>query len=164
MFESGATTGRMNARGGVPWRVIVVQFVLVAGVVTFFSLYLPHRTRVLAERALADREQKINDVFRNAVKEDLDHEVSVPLNGKIEKRHPQILTAALSPQDVETQLGVPGNSTTDFRGGEHLTWVGTTHKLVAAFDKGRLYCLALEGRATGHGVMVCQTPETWRPY
>lgn len=153
-----------RASGGAPWRVIVVQLVLIAGVITFFSLYLPHRARVLARRAVADREQKINDLFGNAVKDDLDHEVSVPLNGEIEKRHPQVLTAVLSPQEVETQLGAPENSTTDFRGGEHLTWEGTAHKLVASFDKGRLYCLALEDRATGHGVMVYQTPEAWHPY
>jgi hypothetical protein len=154
----------LSARGAVPWRVIVVQLVVVAGIITFFSLYLPHRTRVQAQRAVVDREQKINDFFRNTVKDDLDHEVSVPVDGEIVKRHPQVLTANLSPQDVESQLGAPGVSTTDFRGGEHLTWIGTANKLVASFDDGRLYCLTLENRATGHGVMVYQAPDAWHPY
>ncbi len=166
--SSASTCGRRDTdwrdRGAVPWRVIVVQFLLIAGVITFFSFYLPHRTRAMAQRAVADREEKINEFFRNTVKEDLDHEVSVPVNGETEKRHPQVLTTILSPQDVQLQLGAAGVSTTDFRGGEHLTWVGTAHKLVASFNDGKLYCLTLEDRATGHGVMVYETPEAWHPY
>ncbi len=173
-LDSGSTRSRagvagrrgidLSARGAVPWRVIFVQLVLIAGVITFFSLYLPRRTRALAQREVAGREQKITEFFRSAVKDDSSLEVSVPVDGEVEKRHAQVLTVNLSPQDVQSQLGAAGVSTTDYRGGEHLTWIGTAHKLVASFDDGKLYCLTLEDRATGHGVMVYQTPEAWHPY
>jgi hypothetical protein len=65
---------------------------------------------------------------------------------------------------LETRLGVPDATTTDFRGGQHLLWLGTAHKLEASFDAGRLYSLALEDRATRRGVLVFQSPDLWHPY
>ena len=86
-----------------------------------------------------------------------------PLDGAIVKRHPQRLRSTFSPQEAESTLGVPDATTTDFGGGQHLTWLGTTHKLEASFNAGRLYCLALEDRATGHGVLVYDSPERGIP-
>jgi hypothetical protein len=142
----------------------VTQILILTGIVAFYKLYLPLYTRDLAERAAAARERKINAFFQDAVVEDSAQEISVPLEGVIVKRHPQRLRAIFSPHEVESTLGAPNTTTTDFGGGQHLTWLGTAHKLTASFHLGRLYSLTLEDRATGHGAMVYESPQWWHPY
>ncbi len=149
--------------GGAPWRVIVIQVLLLFGLFAFFKFYLPHHQRDLAARAAAAREQKIKAFFQDAVEED-PQEISVPLDGAIVKRHPQRLRTTFSPQDAESALGIPDTTMTDFRGGQHLAWIGTAYKLEAAFDAGRLYCLTYEDRTTGRGVLVYESPQMWHPY
>lgn len=155
---------RWFSTGRAPWRVIVIQVALLLSLALFFKFYLPHHARGMAARAASLREQKINTLFQNAVEQDSLEEISVPLDGTIVKRHPQKLREALSPQDAESVLGVPDTSTTDFRGGQHLTWIGAKHRLEASFNAGRLYCLTLEDRSTGHGVMVFASPYQWHPF
>jgi len=155
---------RASNSGRAPWRVIAIQVLILLGLVAFIKFYLPHRTRELARYAIIAREQSINALFQDAVVEDSTREISVPLDGAIVKRHPQRLRTTFSPQQAESTLGVPDTSTTDFSGGQHLTWIGTAHKLGAAFSAGRLYCLTFEDRATGHGVLVYESPEAWHPY
>jgi hypothetical protein len=142
----------------------VIQILLLSGLVVFYKLYLPHHARDLANRTADTRERKINALFQDSVEEDSTHEISVPLDGVIVRRHPQRLRTTFSPGDAETALGVPDTTTMDFRGGQHLAWLGTAHKLEASFNAGRLYCLKLEDRATGHGVMVFESPSSWHPY
>jgi hypothetical protein len=155
---------RLSSFGRAPWRVIAIQVLIFAGLVAFYELYIPYRARDLAEHAAAAREQKINALFQDSVVEDSKQEIFVPLGGVVVKRHPQRLRATFSPQEAESTLGVPAITTTDFGGGQHLTWLGTAHKLTASFHVGRLYCLTLEDRGTGHGVMVYESPQSWRPY
>ena len=155
---------RYSTFGRVPWRVIVIQLLLLSGLAVFFKFYLPHHARELAGRAAIAREQKINALFQEAVVEDSAREISVPLEGAIVKRHPQRLRIELSPQGAESTLGLPDSATTDFRGGQHLTWIGTAHKFEASFSGGRLYCVKLEDRATGRGVMVFESIWAWHPY
>jgi len=150
--------------GRAPWRVIVIQLLILLGLVAIYKVYLPYRARNLAGRAAAIREQKINDLFQDSVVEDSKHEISVPLQGVIVKRHPQSLRTTFSPQEAESMLGIPDATAIDFRGGQHLTWLGTSHKLEASFNAGRLYCLTLEDRATGHGVLVYESIWSWHPY
>ncbi len=150
--------------GRAPWRVIVVQVVILLGLAAFFKFYLPYRSRQLAGQEVATREQKIDAFFRDSVEEDATQEIPVPLDGAVVRRHPQKLRVTFSPQEVESTLGVPTSVTTDFRGGQHLIWIGTTHKLEASFDAGRLYCLSLEDRTTGHGVLVYASYPLWHPY
>ncbi|MGO8786409.1 MAG: hypothetical protein ACLQVL_03365 [Terriglobia bacterium] len=154
----------LSSLGRAPWRVIAIQLLIVLGLVALYKIYLPRHARELAKREVAARELKINTIFRDSVEEDSTREISVPLDGAIVKRHPQRLRTTFSPQEAETTLGVPDVARTDFRGGQHLTWWGTTHKLEVSFDAGRLYCLNLEDRATGHGVLVYRSPELWHPY
>jgi hypothetical protein len=137
--------------------------VIILALIAFFRFYLPRHSRAVAEQAAATREQKINSLFKDSV-EDSTEEISVPLDGAIVKRHPQRLRTRFSPDDAEAALGVPYSTMTDFAGGQHLTWFGTSHKFEAAFTAGRLYCLTLEDRATGHGVNVYESPQSWRPY
>lgn len=143
---------------------MVIQSLLLLGLVAFFKFYLPHRARQTAVRDVAAREQKINALFQDSVEQDSMQEISVPVDGAMEKRYPQKLRVPLSLQEAESALGIPDTNTTDFQGGQHLTWTGTAHKLEASFMAGRLYCLALEDRSTGHGAMVFQSYQSWRPY
>ncbi len=150
--------------GRVRWRLILIQLVVVAGLVAFFKFYLPRFDREKAAHAAAERERRIEAFFPKEIVEDPSHEVAVSLEGSIVKRHPQRLRATLSVEDVEAELGVPDLSTTDFRGGQHLTWIGATHKIQGSFNAGRLYCLTHEDRSTGHGVMVFDSIWSWHPY
>ncbi len=93
--------------GRAPWRVIVIQLLILLGLVAYYQIYLPHQRAQLAGSAAATREQKINAIFQDAVVEDSTHEISVPLEGAIVKRHPQRLRITFSPQEAEAELGVP---------------------------------------------------------
>jgi hypothetical protein len=154
----------ISTSGRAPWRVILIQVVVLLGLVAFYKLYLPHRERELATERTTARERAIQALFRSAVIEDSIQEVQVPLDGELVKRHPQRLRDDFSQQDAEAQLGVPDSATTDFRGGQHLRWLGTTHQLEASFNAGHLYCLQLQDRTTGHGAMVFDSFVAWHPY
>jgi hypothetical protein len=154
---------RCSDHGKVPWRIILVQVIILVGLVTCLKFYLPHRAKAAAAREIEQREQNINALFQDAVEKD-SKEIPVSVDGEVVNRYPQKLRLALSPQQVEDRLGVPGKDATDFQGGQHLTWWGTNHRLEAAFNAGRLYCLTLEDRSTGHGVMVFESPYQWHPY
>jgi hypothetical protein len=155
---------RCSSFGRAPWRVIAIQLLLLSGLVVFYKVFLPHHARSLAGQEAATREAKIDAFFQDSVEEVSTQEISVPLDGAIVKRHPQRLRMIFSPGDAESALGAPDTTSTDFQGGQHLTWLGTTYKLEAAFNAGRLYCLKLEDRTTGHGVMVFESFWSWHPY
>ena len=150
--------------GGAPWRLIIIQVLVLTGLLIFFKFYLPHHERNLAAQAAAAREDKIDAFFHGSVTEDTERDVTVPLNGVLVKRHPKRLRTTFSPDEAESLLGVPNTSAIDFRGGQHLTWLGTAHKVEAAFDAGRLFCLTLEDLKTRQGEQVFKTDDLWRPY
>jgi hypothetical protein len=150
--------------GNAPWRIILVQILLLGAVLIFLKVYLPHHQRQLEAERLVQREQKITSFFQNSVVEDSNREISVSLDGMIVKRHPQHLRTVYSPDDVETDLGAPQTSMTDFQGGQHLTWVGTGHRLEAAFTTGRLYCITWADLTTHRGVLVYESEDLWHPY
>ena len=150
--------------GGAPWRFILIQVVILGGILLFFKFYLPHHERKLAAERVAQREQRIAEFIKENVVENSARQVSVPLDGTIVTRHPQKLRAIASPENIEAELGVPNTSTVDFQGGQHLTWVGTSHKVDAAFNKGRLYCVTWEDLPTHRGAFVYESEELWHPY
>ena len=150
--------------GRAPYRFVAIQILLLGGLAAFEKFGLPYLIRESASHAAAVREQKISTLFQDSVVEDVKREVSVPLGGTIVKRHPQRLRTTFSPQEAESTLGVPDATMIDFRGGQHLTWLGADHELSASFNAGRLYCLTWEDRATRHGVMVFESPRAWHPY
>jgi len=153
---------RFSASARAAWWVFLIQLGILAVLLFCLKLYLPHRERVRAAERVTEREQKIESFFREEVQEDTSQEVAV--NGGPTKRHPQSLRGTPSVTEVEAGLGIPNTSTADFRGGQHLTWIGTSHQLQAAFNAGRLYCLAHEDRVTGEGVMVFESALQWHPY
>jgi hypothetical protein len=153
---------RKSEFGGAPWRLIAIQLAILAGLLIFFKFYLPHHARMAAAQASAARERKITTFFNDAVAEDTGREVSVPLDGSVVKRHPKRLRTTFGPDEAQTMLGVPNTSMVDFRGGQHLTWIGTTHKVEAAFDKGHLFCLTQEDLTTHRGELVYDSNDMYR--
>ena len=141
-------------------RTISIQLVIVAGLVAWLKVYLPRSERRKAAAEAAERERKIEAFFANMVIEDA-REVAGP-DG--ETLHPQRLRATLSSSEVEQVLGAPRISNPDFRGGQHLTWIGTTHRLEAAFNKGRLYSLRIEDLRTEHGTVVFESSAYWQAF
>ncbi len=148
--------------GGVPIRAIAIQLALLAGIVAFYKLYLPHREKVLAAAAAAEREQRIHKLLPSLVVEDSTHEVPAPEGAG--RTHPQKLASTPTVDEVERALGAPDERSTDFRGGLHLVWLGTEHELEASFDQGRLYCLRVEDRRTGHGALIFESSWGWHPF
>ena len=150
--------------GSVRTRIIIVQLLIVAGVVGYFEFFLPRMRRNKAAAEAQERERRIETFFQSAAVEDTSRDVELPAESGGGHAHPQKLSETPSVSEVEDALGAPDESITDFQGGLHLTWVGTAHKLEAAFDKGRLYCLKREDRRTGHGAMVFQASSAWHPF
>lgn len=150
---------------GTAWRkAIVIQVLIVAGLVVWFKVYLPRMQRAKAASEATKREGKIAAIFQSLVVEDASREVEVPAASGETRAHPQKLRSTPPVSEVEQALGLPGTITPDFRGGQHLTWTGTEHKLEASFSNGRLYCLRLEDLRTGHGTMVFESSWYWRPF
>lgn len=148
--------------GAAPVRAIAIQLALLAGVVAFFKLYLPYREKVRAAAAADERERRIEQLLPSLVADDTSREVPAPGGGG--QVHPQRLASTPTLDEVEQALGVPDRRTTDFRGGLHLIWDGTEHELEASFDHGRLYCLRVESRRTGHGALIFDSSWGWRPF
>lgn len=155
---------RISTGGSTPWRFFLTQAAILLAIIIFLKFYLPHRSREMAKSRVIEREQKITGFYEDWVETDSAHEAAVPLDGSTIKGHPQKLRALCSPQEAESTLGIADSTTTDVRGGQHLAWIGATHKLEAAFNQGRLYCLTYEDRSTGHGVLVYDSFEMWHPY
>ncbi len=147
--------------GGISKRVIVIQLVIIAGLAAFLKLYLPRMEKARATADLDRRESRIENFFKEMVVEDSGRMVEAPGGGET---HPQRLRSTPSVREVEQALGGPDTSTTDFAGGLHLTWIGTRQTLEASFNHGRLYCLTLKNRRTGHGVNVFESSANWQPF
>ena len=155
---------RTSDFGRAPWRLFLIQILVLAAIVITIKLYLPRHERTLAAQASIAREQKINALFHDSIEEETSREVLVPLDGTMVKRHPWRLRTTFTSEAAESSLGVPNTCAVDFRGGQHLTWLGTSHKLEAAFDAGRLFCLTWEDLNTHHGEQVYNSEDQWRPY
>ena len=155
---------KWSGAGSTAWRVFVIQLLVLVGILLFLKFYLPHRRQVSTQKAIQTREEKITALFHQSVEEDTEQEIAVPIDGTVVQRHPKRLRVFFGPEEIEATLGVPDSTTTDFRGGQHLTWLGTGHRLEASFESGRLYCLGLENRATGRGELVYESYPMWHPY
>ena len=144
--------------------LIVPAVLMVAGLIAWFKIYLPRARRAEAVAEASERERKIGNFFRWAVIKDTKRDVPVTGNSGDQPVHPQRLRQTPSLREIEQTLGAPTTSTTDVRGGLHVTWTGTRHDLEASFNQGRLYCLRFQARRTGHGTMVFESSSNWHPY
>jgi hypothetical protein len=150
--------------GKISIRLIIIQIVIVAvvaGVYAYVKVYLPQAEKAREAAQIAERESRIHDFLDSMVAEDPSRTVEAPGVGKT---HPQSLRSAPDVADVQQALGAPDSSTTDFAGGQHLTWIGTGHTLEASFNRGQLYCLSFKDNSTGHGVNVYTSSAQWQPF
>ena len=150
--------------GSVRTRVILVQVAIVAGVIAWYKLFLPGIQEDRAAAEAARREQKIEALVQSMVIEAAGRENDTPETPGSTRQRPQRLRFTPPVDEVQQELGAPDTSMTDFRGGQHLTWVGTSHSLELSFDKGRLYALTLTELKTGHGMQVFESAAQWRAF
>jgi hypothetical protein len=137
--------------------------VILAGVILWLKVAWPG---IQKERAAADarkREQQIESFVQSVVAESGAVEPGAPANGK-PASNPQRLRITPLVSEVQQALGAPDTSMTDFRGGQHLTWMGTRHKLTASFNQGRLYALTLTDVPTGRGMRVFESSAQWQEF
>jgi hypothetical protein len=145
-------------------KVILIQAAVLAGLIMWFTLGLPGIRKERAASQVAEREQRIESFVRETV-------AAVPgrtaealeARGEV-AAHPQRLLSTPSLEEAEQALGAPQTSSTDFRGGEHLTWIGTRHRLEAIFNQGRLYALTLTDLRTGHGSTILESSAQWQSF
>ena len=150
--------------GSVRTRVILVQVAILAGVLAWYRIFLPGIQKERAAAEAARREQKIEALVQSMVIEAAGRENDAPPTPGSTRQHPQRLRFTPPVDAVEKELGAPDTSMTDFRGGQHLTWVGTRRSLELSFDKGRLYALTLTDLQTGHGMQVFESSAEWRAF
>jgi len=153
---------KLFERGAVSKRLMAIQFALLASLAAFYFLYLPYRSKSQAAAEAQERELKIEALFKSLVVEDTRGEVELPGTGGT--AHPQRLSRTPAVDEVVQSLGLPDRRATDFQNGLHMTWTGTAHSLEAAFVDGRLYCLRREDLRTGHGALVFESSDAWRPF
>ena len=150
--------------GSVRTRVIIIQVGIVIGVMIWYKLFLPEIQKARAAAEAAKREQRIESIVQSIVAEAAGRENDAPATQGETRGRPQRLRITPPVEEVQQQLGAPDTNMTDFRGGQHLTWIGTRHKLEASFDKGRLYALTLTDLQTGHGMQVFESSAQWRAF
>ncbi len=150
--------------GKIPTRVIVIQIVflvVVAGVFAYVKFYAPKLEKAHEAEQVARRESRIEDFFNSMVAEDSSRTVEAPGVGTT---HAQSLRSTPEVGEVQQTLGGPDTSSTDYAGGLHLGWIGTTHTLEAAFNHGELYALSFKNNQTGHGVNVYKSSEQFQAF
>jgi hypothetical protein len=150
--------------GSVRTRTIVTQVAVVAGVILWLKIALPKIQKDRAAAELARRERTIESFVQSTVVESGGEEIGVSTLEGVKRVRPKVLRITPAVADVEQALGAADESMTDFRGGQHLIWYGTKHKLEAAFDKGRLYAVTLTDLQTGHGMTVYESRAQYHPF
>lgn len=176
--------GSLSART----KAIIIQVVVFAGLIAYFKVALPRIEKARAEEAAAKREQRIESFVQSVVVEAAVRENDAPAtneeqnprsqlfprllgqwqrapasNGATRAR-PQRLRITPAVDEVRETLGAPEQNMTDFRGGQHLTWTGKSHRLDLSFNKGRLYALALTDLQTGKGMTVFESSAQWQQF
>lgn len=153
---------RTSTDSGATWtRAILIQLAIIVALAAVLKFYLPGMEKRRQAAAVREREARIQAFARTMIVDDPTRDIpSGPNAGK----HPQKLLRPDSVDEVQTALGAPTSESRDFRGGDHLTWTGTDHRIEAAFDRGILYNLMYEDIHTGHGVTVYESSAYWQTY
>jgi hypothetical protein len=145
-------------------RVIASQAAIVIGLLVFYKLALPRIQQAREASETAAREQRMM-AFVHSVAAEVGRAQGEAGDETSESGgRPQYLRGTPQVGDVEQELGLPQQSMNDFMGGQHLTWIGTRHKLVASFNKGKLYALTLTDLKTGHGTQIFESSAQWRVF
>lgn len=140
-------------------KIILIQAAVVAGLVVYFKVALPRIEKARAEGRAAAREVAIKNFFESVTMEMPGESGTATGTGPARRlrRVPDV-------EEVQQALGAPDQSMPDFAGAQHLTWIGTEHKLVASFNKGQLYALTISDLATEHGERVYESSAQWQKF
>ncbi|HEV2352338.1 MAG TPA: hypothetical protein VG028_21090 [Terriglobia bacterium] len=142
--------------------MIAIQLGIAALLVAWFTLGLPRLQREWAAEETAKKEGRIQSLIQSLVAEDPARDL--PAGSAAGYAHPQRLVSTPSEDEVKQALGPIDGLSGDFRGGVHLIWTGTNHKLEASFTQGRLYCLRVEDVHSGHGELVFESSMNWQAF
>jgi hypothetical protein len=143
-------------------KVILIQAAIVAGLIVYFKVALPKIERARLAARIAAREQAIGSFFQSVTME-VGSDVAAP-GGAASAGRARRLRVTLDVHEVQRQLGAPDQNMTDFAGAQHLTWIGTERKLLASFNKGRLYALTVSDLAGEHGERVFESSAQWQKF
>lgn len=146
--------------GSTRTTLILVQAAIVLGVIVWLKVGLPRLEKSRAATAAVERSKRLEDFVQTMVVDDTRR--MAPEGSS--RKYSQKLRGTPSIDEVEHTLGAPKTRSTDFAGGEHLTWIGLHHEVQASFNKGRLYSVRIEDRTTGHGEMVFESGLYWSPF
>lgn len=136
-------------------RIILTQVVIILLLLSFYKLALPRIQEAREAHATEEREQRMIAFVQSVVAE---------VGSGDESKRPERLRSTPEVHNVELELGAPQESMNDALGGQHLTWIGTRHKLMASFNKGKLYAVSVTDMKTGHGRQVFESSAQWRPF
>jgi len=150
--------------GKVIAKAILIQVAIAAGLILWFKLGVPKLQKERDAEAAAQLEGRIHDFMQATMVEDSARAMPVPAASAAGYSHPQHLLNTPSIEEAKQALGAADGFTSDIRGGVHIIWTGTQHKLEASFNNGRLYCLRIEDLHTGHGTLVFESSQDWRPF
>jgi hypothetical protein len=151
----------LNASGATWMRAIVIQAAIIVVLAAVLKFYVPGMEKRREAALIRERETRIQAFARTMIIDDPSRDIP---SGPNAGRHPQKLLRQDTVDEVQSALGAPTSESRDFRGGDHLTWTGTDHRLEAAFDKGVLYNLMYEDIHTGHGVTAYESGAYWQTY
>ncbi len=141
-------------------KIVLPQLAIVAGLIVYFKVALPRIEKSQAATRATAREQAIESLFQSVTVEVGATEAAA---GTATAR-PRRLRHRPDVDEVKRTLGAPNQSMTDFAGAQHLSWFGTRSKLVASFQKGRLYALTISDFAEEHGEKVFESNAQWQKF
>jgi hypothetical protein len=144
-------------------KAILIQLAIAVGLVVYFKIALPRIEKARATEAAERREKAIRGFYQSVVIDEpgSPDEPAAKSDPPAARRRLKITPAV---GDVEQTLGLPDARMTDFRGGQHLTWTGTAHKLEASFNKGSLYAITWTDLGSGHGETVQEWSAQYRKF
>ncbi len=153
----------MSSRdSGAIWtRALLIQLTIILALAAVLKFYMPGMEKRREAAVVRDREARIQAFARTMIVTDTTRKIP---SGPNAGQHPQKLLHQDSLDEVQRALGAPTTESRDIRGGDHLTWAGTDHRMEAAFDRGVLYNLMYEDIRTGHGVTVYESAAEWQTY
>lgn len=143
-------------------RSIAIQLGIAGILAVWFLVAWPRLRKEWAEGESAKKEQRILSLVQSVVAEDPARDA--PSGNPPGFAHAQRLVSTPTESDVKVALGPTDAFSGDFRGGVHMTWIGTDHIVEASFNNQRLYCLKLENRHTGHGEIIFESSSDWRAF
>jgi len=143
-------------------KIILIQAAVVAGLVVYFKVALPRIEKARAEGRAAAREVAMTNYFESVTME-MPGETAKP-NTAAGTGNARRLRRVPDVEEVQQALGAPNQSMPDFAGAQHLTWIGTEHKLIASFNKGQLYALTISDLSGEHGERVFESSAIWQKF